>query len=203
MGLKVNKKTYSRSHGFQDSLYCRLERVMYKKIDGTIAYTLQFYTSKEDMDNMYPTYFGDEPMISSVVIPYTSYFVVESGSVSGSTILDIDDDGEEIHGQKFELPLYNSHFLTASVDVTIPVYEMKDVYETITYTDYDDEGNLVEKERQEYSGSVKEKVEDKIVTKTRLLHEKISSGSVYSVGYEYVKKDLEEFFGSGSVEDVI
>jgi len=203
MGLRVNKKTFSRSHGLRESIYCRIERLLYKKVNGTLSYTLQFFTSKEEMDEMYTEYVEDSLGVNSVVIPYTSYLIVESGSVSGSQILDIDESGSEIYGAEIQLPLYNTHILSSSYETTEDIYETIPVYNTITYTDYDEEGNLVEKERQEYSGSVTEKVGEEAVIKTKYDHHIILSSSIYDVGYEYVKKDLENFFGSGSIEDVI
>lgn len=202
MGLTINKKLYSETHGVVDSIYCRLESVIYQRPNSRLTYTLQFYTSEEGLEGTYPKYFEDMAPSSSAMMPVKCYEIV-SGSVSGSKILDVDDDGNELYGVEFELPLHHRMFLTSSEEITKNIYEEQDVYNTITYTDYDDEGNLVEKSREEYSGSEMVKVGEETSVKTYADHDLVKTSSIYEITYEKAKTDLEVFFGSGSVEDVV
>lgn len=203
MGLKVNKKIYSPTKGeVFDSIYGRIEMVNYQKQIGRLSYHIQFYTHKNGPEETYPYYFEDNSVSSSCVFPVRAYFITSSEYPS-SSILTLDDSGSEIYGVEVELPLYNISYITSSVDVTVPIYEEQDVTESVTYTDYDEEGNLKEYEETNIIGTEMVQVSESIERKTKSDHDLILSSSIYDVVYDVAKERLEDFFGTGTIEDVI
>lgn len=203
MGLKINKKIWLDRYGVLDSIYCRIENLGYQRLTGGIRYTLQFYIDSGSMETTYSHYLGDIPPSSSAVIP-VKYYEVVKGDVSGSMSVDIDESGSMIEALERELPLANTVFITGSDDIIEYEYEEQPIYDEVVYTDYDDDGNLVEKTRREEVDTEQVIVSESIVQKNYLLHDDIVDTGLYQIAYDDAKKILDNHFLSGSViEDIL
>jgi hypothetical protein len=181
MGFIVSQSIYSSTWGELDSFYTRIENYRFDKITGRLDTTVICYTDSEKAKLTYPEFTQDPPPKSYLIGGLIEY---------NSSSIDMNDYN------------YFQFYLTSSVEVTEDLFEERWVSESFTYTDFDDDGNLIEIETTTTPELRSIKVGEILVTKIKIDLSPIT-GSIYSYGYQRVMEEYSKIFGSENIiEDI-
>jgi hypothetical protein len=133
------------------------------------------YPSRQIAKDTFPVYFGEINTHPSQIVGVSIVY-----------------NGEEIeYPTYFELPMVDP------VEVEIPIHEDVVGSKTSTYYDFDDNGEIVEKTREEETKSTIQTGTQNI-TKQKI---NINKENVYSFAYEEVKKEFGKIFGEENIID--
>jgi hypothetical protein len=177
MGFIVSQSILSSTWGELDSFYTRIENYRLNKIDGRVEVTVMSYLDREKAVQTYPEYKEDTPPKSYLL---------------GGLI--------EYNSQSIDLNEYNhfKFYLTSSVEILEDITEERYVSESFMYTDFDDEGNLVEREGWTDPKLTNVKIGETRETKTKIDLSPIT-GSIYSYTYIRVMGEYSKIFGQENI----
>jgi hypothetical protein len=142
---------------------------------GLLHATLAMYPSRQIAKDTFPVYFGE-------VNPHPSQIV-------GVNIV--------YNGEEIEYPTYFEFPMVDPIEVEIPIHEDVVENKVSKYYDFDDNGEIIEKTREE---EIKTTVQTgtQNITKQRI---NINKENVYSFAYESVKKEFGKIFGEENIID--
>lgn len=177
MGFIVSQSILSSTWGELDSFYTRIENYRLNKIEGRVDVTVISYLDREKAAQTYSEYKED--------IPPQSYLL-------GGLI--------EYNSQSIDLNDYNyfKFYLTSSVEIVEDIIEQRYVSESFMYTDFDEDGNLVEKEGWTDPKLTDVKIGETLETKTKIDLTPIT-GSIYNYAYQMVTEKYSEVFGKDNI----
>lgn len=177
MGFIVSQSILSSNWGELDNFYCRIENYRLNKIEGRVEVTVISYLDREKAAQTYPEYKED--------MPPKSYLL-------GGLI--------EYNSQSIDLNEYNhfKFYLTSSMEILEDITEERYVSESFMYTDFDEEGNLVEKEGWTDPVLIHVKIGEISKTKTKIDLTPIT-GSIYSYAYTRVMGEYSKIFGQENI----
>jgi hypothetical protein len=174
MGFLI-KQSLETNQGLLTEAYVRIEMYRVDMFYGLLHTTVAMYPNRQVAKDTFPIYFGEtNPHPSKVV---------------GVNILYNDNE--------IEYPTYFQFPMVEDVEVEIPIYE--DIVETKInkYYDFDENGEIVEKIKEE-------EVKTTIQTGTETIIKQkinINQENVYSFAYNLVKKEFGEIFGNENIID--
>lgn len=177
MGFKINQTIQTINHGELTSFYVRIEEYAISKSMGTIRATVVLYPDSESAKLSFPKYIGDHPdsYLPSPIATKITY-----------------------NGIEMEYPTLFTFEITTSVDLDIPIFETLQIPQTITYLDFDADGNIIEATKIEYT-DIKTQTGISTVTKKYMDVGKII-GNVYEYFYPLVMVEYGKIFG---IENII
>lgn len=176
MGFII-KQPLETNQGLLLEGYVRIEMYRVEVFYGLLHVTVAMYPSRQAAQDTVPMYFGEvNPNISQVV---------------GVNIVYNDEE--------IEYPTYFEFPLTEEVYTEVPI--MEEVVETkkSTYYDFDENGEIVQKERVEETRSMQQTGTQKI-TRQKININK-NNGNLYSYAYEQIKKEFGKIFGDENIID--
>lgn len=176
MGFII-KQPLETNQGLLLEGYVRIEMYRVEVFYGLLHVTVAMYPSRQAAQDTVPTYFGEvNPNISQVV---------------GVNVLYKDEE--------VEYPTYFEFPLVEEVELEVPIMEEKVEVKTSTYYDFDEKGEIVQKEREDETRSLIQTGTQK-VSKQKISINK-NNGNVYSYAYEQVKKEFGVIFGDENIID--
>jgi hypothetical protein len=174
MGFII-KQPIETNQGLLTEAYARIEMYRVDMFYGLLHATVAMYPSRQIAKDTFPVYFGEVNIHPSQIVGVSIVY-----------------NGEEIeYPTYFELPMVDP------VEVEIPIHEDVIESKTSTYYDFDDNGEIVEKTREE---ETKTTIQTGIqsITKQKI---NINKENVYSFAYEEVKKEFGKIFGDENIID--
>jgi hypothetical protein len=182
MALQINQEIETINKGIVTSPYLRIESYRIDKVLGYLLISCAMFRDKNDADANKFVYHED--------------FAQPSGRASQTgpiaTLITYNDNS-------FEYPVIIEFPLGTDEVVTEDILEDQEVTRTITYNDFDENGDIVEKTRTETTiEKVRTGTHD--VTKSRIDLSVIGSDP-YGWAYSKLKTHYEEIFGAGNVID--
>ena len=174
MGFII-KQSLETNQGLLSEAYARIEMYRVDMFYGLLHTTVALYPSKKAALETFPVYFGE-------VNP-------EPSQVIGVSIL--------YNGEEIEYPSYLEFPLVKDVEVEYPMYENIEEVKVSTYYDFDENGDIVKKERED-------KVRKSVRSGTQTVIKQkidIDKGNIYSYAYEQVKKEFGKIFGDENIID--
>jgi hypothetical protein len=182
MALQINQEIETLNKGTVINPYIRIEAYRIDKMLGVLIAVAAMYQTKEEASSNSFVYSEDflDPLNRQA----------QSGPISPSIIF---------NDQSIEYPVVNEFPLTVPEEITQDVYQKVEGTRTVTYNDFDEDGNIIEKTREEtYSERVKTGTET--VTKSKIDISVIGEDP-YGWAYGKLKIALEGIFGAGNVID--
>lgn len=163
-----------------NEFYVRIETCNINKTMGCLVAGIAAYPNSSLSRESHPTYTEDYTYnITSHIIPVSINY----------------------NETDIEYPTYYQFLLTSSVLVDVPVYENTVISESISYYDFDINGDVVEKTRIEYTSQSKQ-IGTEQVTKYKY-DTSIITGSALPFAYELVKSEYGNIFGHENIIDLI
>jgi hypothetical protein len=180
MAIKITKSFVSPMLGDLTEAVVRIENYRIEKLTGLFHVTLAMFKDSADAEDFKFTYLEDflEPHLRTTQPP----MVVPVAIV--------------IDGVEKTYPTYLQIPFTTQVEVEEDVYE--DMVTTEVYSDFDDDGNVVQKTR---NVTVNQKTGTIMVTKNRIDMSVIGSDP-YTWAYDKIKPYFEELFGAENLTDI-
>ena len=176
MGFTI-KQTLETNQGLLKECYVRIEMYRVEVFYGLLHATVAMYPSRQAAMETVPQYFGEgNPNISQVVGVAVVY------------------NGEEI-----EYPTYFQFPMTTDVEIEMPKYEELTETKTSRYYDFDADGNIVEKVREDVITKTVQ-VGTETITKQKIDINK-GEGNVYAFAYDLVKEEFGKIFGNENIID--
>jgi hypothetical protein len=176
MGFIV-KQPLETNQGLLTEAYVRIEMYRVDMFYGLLHTTIAMYPSRQAALETFPVYFGE-------VNPHPSQII-------GVSI--VYNDQEIQYPTYFEIPLVKDE------EVEVPVFEEVTETKTSKYYDFDEDGNIVEKEKQT---EVKKIVQTGVqaIVKQKIDINK-NNGNIYSFAYEQIKREFGTIFGDENIID--
>lgn len=177
MGFTITgSKFITVPYGELECLYGRIDSYRYERNSGNVVATVALYkdtkAAKSNQLIEYPVNFSSYGIIG-----------VELG-ISGSE-------------EKITYPTLINIPLTSSADVEIPIYTNHITSESISYYDFDDNGDVVEQFKWEYySQSVQIASETK---QQDVLNTEVLTGNIFPYMYNIVTSKFKGIFGQENV----
>jgi len=174
MGFII-KQSLETNQGLLSEAYARIEMYRVDMFYGLLHTTVAMYPSKKAALETFPVYFGE-------VNP-------EPSQVIGVNVL--------YNGEEIEYPSYLEFPLVKDIEVEYPLYEDVEEVKISTYYDFDENGEIVKKERED-------KVHKNVRSGTqKVIKQKIDidKGNIYLYAYEQVKKEFGKIFGDENIID--
>ena len=176
MGFII-KQPLETNQGLLSEAYARIEMLRIDKFFGLLYATVTLYPSRQAALDTFPVYFGEiNPNPSQVV---------------GVSIV--------YNGEEMEYPTYFEFPLTAPTEVEVPVFEEIAETKTVKYYDFDEDGNIVEKTKEETKTKTVQ-TGTEVITKLKIDVNQ-NNVNVYSLAYDLVKKEFGEIFGNENIID--
>jgi len=176
MGFII-KQPLETNQGLLSEAYVRIEMLRVEKFFGLLYATVALYPSRQAALDTFPVYFGEiNPNPSQVV---------------GISII--------YNGEEMEYPTYFEFPLTTPAEVEVPVFEEITETKTVKYYDFDEDGNIVEKTKEEIKTKTVQ-TGTEIITKLKIDVNQ-NNVNVYSLAYDLVKKEFGEIFGNENIID--
>ena len=176
MGFII-KQTLETNQGLLMECYVRIEMYRVEVFYGLLHATVAMYPSRQAAKETVPEYFGEgNPNISQVVGVAVVY------------------NGEEI-----EYPTYFQFPMTTDVEIEMPKYEEVVETKTSKYYDFDADGNIIEKVREDLITKTVQ-VGTETITKQKIDINK-GEGNVYAFAYDLVKEEFGKIFGNENIID--
>jgi len=174
MGFII-KQPIETNQGLLTEAYARIEMYRVDMFYGLLHATVAMYPSRQIAKDTFPVYFGEVNIHPSQIVGVSIVY-----------------NGEEIeYPTYFELPMVDP------VEVEIPIHEDVVESKTSTYYDFDDNGEIVEKTREEETKTTIQ-TGTQSITKQKI---NINKENVYSFAYEEVKKEFGKIFGEENIID--
>ena len=183
MALQINQEIETINKGIVTNPYLRVEAYRIDKILGYFLVTTALFRDKADADTNKFVYQEDyaQPIDRAP----------QTGPIA--TLITYNDNS-------FEYPVVIEFPLVVSEVVTEDIYEDQEVTKTITYNDFDENGDEIIAQREEEFETITSGSRE--VQKT-LLDLASITGSVYEYSYAKVKEIYSEIFGSENIIDEI
>jgi len=176
MGFII-KQPLETNQGLLLESYVRIEMYRVELFYGLLHVTVAMYPSRQAAQDTVPMYFGEvNPNPSQVV---------------GVNIVYKDEE--------MEYPTYFQFPLVKEIELEIPVMEERVETKTSTYYDFDEKGDIVQKERQDEIRSVVQVGTQKIPKQKIDINK--NNGNIYSFAYEQIKKEYGAIFGDENIID--
>lgn len=176
MGFIVTGSTFNTTQGQYDSLYGRIESYSYNRHDSTLYISTVLFTPNENTNN-------------------TRKYPIDFDKQSNVIGVSLEKDGVEI-----EYPFAMFAPLTSSVVVDAPIYTNHITSQSISYYDFDENGDVVEKKNWEYTShsiiTGMESVEQDIA------NSEILTGNIFPFMYNLVTGKFKEIFGEENIINV-
>ena len=182
MALQINQEIETLNKGIITNPYVRIEAYRIDKMLGFLIAVVAMYTNKAEADSNSFVY--SEDFLDPLTRPS------QSGPISPQIIF---------NDQSIEYPVVNEFPLTVPEEVTEDIYETQEITNTITYNDFDENGDIVEKTREEIT-TQRVKTGTRTVTKSKI-DISVIGNDPYGWSYVKLKTALEEIFGAGNVID--
>jgi hypothetical protein len=182
MALQINQEIETINKGIVTNPYLRIESYRIDKILGHFIVSTAMYRDKADADTNKFVYLEDyaQPMNRAS----------QTGPIA--TMITYNDNS-------FEYPVVIEFPLSVPENVIEDVYEDQEVTRTITYNDFDENGDIVEKTRTETTvEKVKTGTQEVIKSKIDL---SVIGNDPYGWAYSKLKTHYEGIFGAGNVID--
>ena len=181
MALQINQEIETSNKGIVTAPYLRIESYRIDKVLGYMVVQIALFSNKADADKNKFIYTEDisEPL---------------NRNQTGPIAVTITYDDEVL-----QYPVLLEFPLVVSEDISEDIYESQEVTNTITYNDFDENGDIVEKTRQETT-TQRVKTGTRTVTKSRIDLSVIGSDP-YGWAYTKTKEVYEGIFGTGNVTD--
>jgi len=176
MGFII-KQPLETNQGLLSEAYVRIEKYTVDMFYGTLTATVAMYPSKQAAIETFPVYYGEVNPNPSQVI--------------GVSIIHKEKEIE--YPTLFEIPLI------AEVDVEVPYYEDREKIETSTYYDFDETGDIVEKNR-EVTTTSKVLAGTQVITKPKIDINQ-NGGKIYEYAYNLIKEEFGQIFGNENIID--
>jgi hypothetical protein len=174
MGFII-KQPIETNQGLLTEAYARIEMYRVDMFYGLLHATVAMYPSRQIAKDTFPVYFGEINIHPSQIVGVSIVY-----------------NGEEIeYPTYFELPMVDP------VEVEIPIHEDVVGSKTSTYYDFDDNGEIVEKTREEETKTTIQ-TGTQSITKQKI---NINKENVYSFAYEEIKKEFGKIFGDENIID--
>jgi len=182
MALQINQEIETINKGIVTNPYLRIEAYRIDKILGVFLVTTAMFRDKADADTNKFVYHEDyaQPIDRAP----------QTGPIA--TLITYNDNS-------FEYPVVIEFPLGVPEVVTEDIYEDQEVTRTITYNDFDENGDIVEKTRIETTIE-KVKTGTHEVTKSKV-DISVIGADPYGWAYSKLKTHYEEIFGAGNVID--
>jgi hypothetical protein len=182
MALQINQEIETINKGIVTSPYLRIESYRIDKVLGYLLVSCAMFRDKNDADTNKFVYHED--------FAQPTDRAAQTGPIA--TLITYNDNS-------FEYPVIIEFPLGTDETVIEDILEDQEVTRTITYNDFDENGDIVEKTRTETTT-------EKVRTGT---HEVIKSkidisvigADPYGWAYEKLKAHYEGIFGAGNVID--
>ena len=142
---------------------------------GLLHITVAMYPSRQVAKDTFPVYFGE-------VNPHPSQIV-------GVSIV--------YNGEEIEYPTYFEFPMVDPVEIEIPIYEDVVGSKISKYYDFDDNGEIIEKTREEETKTTVQTGTQTII-KQKI---NVNKENVYSFAYDLVKKEFSKIFGDENIID--
>lgn len=182
MALRINREIETINKGLVTEAYYRIESYHIDKPTGFMVVSGALYANKQDADESKFTY--HEEILDPLNRPY------KPGPVA--TLITLD-------GSSFEYPTLFDIPISVEETVTEDVFEEKTMTRTVKYFDFDENGEIIEKTREEeYIDRQKTGTKQVVKSKIDLSIVKLDP---YKWAYEKIKPALEVAFGQGNVID--
>jgi hypothetical protein len=174
MGFII-KQPIETNQGLLTEAYARIEMYRVDMFYGLLHATVAMYPSRQIAKDTFPVYFGEINTHPSQIVGVSIVY-----------------NGEEI-----EYPTYFEFPMVDPVEVEIPIHEDVVESKTSTYYDFDDNGDIIEKTREE---EIKTTIQTgtQSITKQKI---NINKENVYSFAYEEIKKEFGKIFGEENIID--
>ena len=182
MALQINQEIETINKGIVTNPYLRIEAYRIDNILGSFLVTTAMFRDKADADTNKFVYHEDyaQPIDRAP----------QTGPIA--TLITYNDNS-------FEYPVVIEFPLGVSEVVTEDIYEDQEVTKTITYNDFDENGDIVEKTRIETTIE-KVKTGTHEVTKSKV-DISVVGADPYGWAYSKLKTHYEGIFGAGNVID--
>jgi hypothetical protein len=176
MGFVI-KQALETNQGLLSEAYVRIEMYRVEVFYGILHATVAMYPNKKAAEDTVPTYYGEiNTNISQVV-----------------------GVGIVYNGEEIEYPTYFEFPTVTDVEVEVPKYEQVTETKISKYYDFDTDGNIVEKIREEeITKTVRTGTE--VITKQKIDIKK-GEGNVYAFAYDQVKREFGKIFGDENIID--
>lgn len=168
--LKIEGNFYHDTEGDLEEIYAVLERYNLNLVTSSLKVTLGYYSRPDGFARTHSPYI-DKEADSSHSLGLVRY-----------------------NGEDLDLNLHRTFQweITEKVDVEEPIYETQTVTETETYYDFDEEGELVEKEQEQTYEKEVQTGTKKVTYSQKTLRKKISQ--LESWAYTQLQKELLDTF---------
>ena len=174
MGFII-KQPIETNQGLLTEAYARIEMYRVDMFYGLLHATVAMYPSRQIAKDTFPVYFGEINIHPSQIVGVSIVY-----------------NGEEIeYPTYFELPMVDP------VEVEIPIYEDVVENKVSKYYDFDDNGEIIEKTREEEVKTTAQ-TGTQSITKQKI---NINKENVYSFAYEEIKKEFGKIFGDENIID--
>ena len=174
MGFII-KQPIETNQGLLTEAYARIEMYRVDMFYGLLHATVAMYPSRQIAKDTFPVYFGEINIHPSQIVGVSIVY-----------------NGEEIeYPTYFELPMVDP------VEVEIPIYEDVVENKVSKYYDFDDNGEIIEKSREEEVKTTAQ-TGTQSITKQKI---NINKENVYSFAYEEIKKEFGKIFGEENIID--
>ena len=174
MGFII-KQPIETNQGLLTEAYARIEMYRVDMFYGLLHTTIAMYPSRQVAKDIFPIYFGE-------VNPHPSQVV-------GVSIV--------YNGEEIEYPTYFEFPMVDPVEIEIPIYEDVVGSKISKYYDFDDNGEIIEKTREEETKTTVQ-TGTQTITKQKI---NVNKGNVYSFAYNLVKKEFGKIFGDENIID--
>lgn len=182
MALRINQEIETLNKGIVTNPYLRIESYRIDKMTGYFSAVVALYVDEADAHSNSFDY--QEEMVEPL------YRKPQTGPITPDIIY---------NGQNITYPVGNEFPLTVTESVIEDLYEDQTKTRTVTYFDFDEEGNIVEKTREEtYTERVKTGTQTVEKSKIDIT---IIGNDPYAWAYAKVKAVYEGIFGAGNVID--
>lgn len=182
MALQINREIETLNKGIVPTPYLRIESYRIDKILGYMIVQVALFSSKADADTNKFIYSEDitEPLGRT--------------GQTGPIAVSIGYNDESI-----SYPVLLEFPLTVTEEVSEDIYETQEITNTITYSDFDENGDIVEKTREETT-THRVKTGTRTITKSRI-DLSVIDGDPYGWAYTKTKIAYEQIFGVGNLTD--
>jgi hypothetical protein len=176
MGFII-KQPLETNQGLLEEAYARIEMYRVDMFNGLLHTTIAMYPSRQAALDTFPVYFGERNASLSQVV--------------GVAIVH--------NGVEMTYPTYFEFPLVEDIQAEVPLFEEVSETKTSTYYDFDADGNIVEKTREDITTKVVQ-TGTQLVTKQKIKIDQ-GNGNIYSHAYSLVKAEFSKIFGDENIVD--
>jgi hypothetical protein len=174
MGFII-KQPIETNQGLLTEAYARIEMYRVDMFYGLLHATVAMYPSRQIAKDTFPVYFGEINTHPSQIVGVNIVY----------------------NGEEMEYPTYFELPMVDPIEVEIPIYEDVVENKVSKYYDFDDNGEIIEKTREEAIKTTSQ-TGTQSITKQKI---NINKENVYSFAYEEIKKEFGKIFGDENIID--